>query len=278
MICLCKEDRINLLDPYHPSLSLREQCSLLDINRSSIYYKPRPIDGTTLVLLKLVDEIYTRYPFFGSRQMSNYLRLNGHNIGRSEIRSIYEKLGLQATCPGPHTSKSHPEHKIYPYLLRNAEIIKCDQVWSTDITFLRMNKGFVYLMAIIDWFSRYVLGWGISITLDADFCVEALSRVLCGSKCDIFNTDQGSQFTSKEFTGLLLAKDVKISMDGKGRALDNIFVERLWRSLKYECIYLREWETVREIQQGVEGYFNFYNNERPHQSLGGQTPASIYLN
>lgn len=256
---------------------MREQCLLLDINRSSIYYKPRPIDETTLALLKLVDEIYTRYPFFGSRQMSNYLRLNGHNIGRSKIRSIYEELGLQATCPGPHTSKSHPEHKIYPYLLRNAEIIKCDQVWSTDITFLRMNKGFVYLMAIIDWFSRYVLDWGISITLDADFCIEALSRVLCGGKCDIFNTDQGAQFTSKDFTELLLAKDVKISMDGKGRALDNIFVERLWRSVKYECTYLREWETVREISQGIADYFNFYNNERPHQSLNGQTPATVYL-
>lgn len=277
MICLC-EDRRKLLESDNPSISLRDQCLLLGINRSSYYYEPKPIDEATLAFMRLVDEIYTKHPYFGSRQMSNYLRLNGYDVGRSRIRSIYEQLGLRATCPGPHTSKSHPEHKKYPYLLRDIEIDKCDQVWSTDITFLPMKKGYVYLMAIIDWFSRYVLDWELGITLEADFCVEALSRVLRNGRCDIFNTDQGSQFTSNDFTKLLLDNAIEISMDGKGRALDNIFVERLWRSLKYECIYLHEWETVREIRQGVRRYFNFYNNERPHQSLGGQTPASIYLN
>lgn len=273
---MSREDRLNSLDLEHP-LSLREQCRLLDINRSSIYYKPKPIDKTTLWLLKLVDKIYTQYPFFGSRQMSNYLRLNGYDVERSQIRGIYEKLGLQATCPGPHTSKPHPEHKIYPYLLRNVEVKRCNQVWSTDITFLPLNKGFAYLMAIMDWFSRYVLGWGISTSLDADFCIEALARTLNGGRCEIFNTDQGCQFTSEGFTKLLLDKEIQISMDGKGRALDNIFVERLWRSIKYECIYLREWEAVKELRQAVAEYFDFYNKNRPHQGLNGQTPISVYL-
>lgn len=277
MICLC-EDRRKLLEPDNPSISLRDQCLLLEINRSSYYYEPKHIDEATLALIGLVDKIYTKHPCFGSRQMSNYLRLNGYDVGRSKIRSIYEQLGLQAACPGPHTSKPHPEHKKYPYLLRDIEITKRDQVWSTDITFLPMKNGFVYLMAIIDWFSRYVLDWELDITLEADFCIDALSRVLRNGKCDIFNTDQGSQFTSDGFTKLLLDRAIKISMDGKGRALDNIFVERLWRSLKYECIYLRDWETVREIRQGVFEYFDFYNYERPHQSLGGRTPGSVYLN
>lgn len=277
MIRSCSDCR-GLLEPNHPILSLREQCLLLDINRSSYYYVPKPMDNETLDLLRLVDEIYTKYPFFGSRQMSNYLKLNGCEVGRSKIRSIYEMLGLRAICPGPHTSKPHPEHKKYPYLLRNVPIVKCNHVWSTDITYLRMKKGFVYLVAVIDWFSRYVLDWEIATTLEADFCVVTLARVLNNGVCDIFNTDQGVQFTSHDFIKLLVDHAINISMDGKGRALDNIFVERLWRSLKYECIYLHEWESVREIRQGVAKYFDFYNNERPHQSLNGQTPASVYFN
>jgi putative transposase len=277
VICLSDDSR-ELLVPNHPELSLRKQCELLKINRSSYYYKAKPIDEETLFLMRLVDEIYTEYPFFGSRQMVNYLRLNGHDVGRTKIRSIYEKLGLQAVCPGPHTSKPHPEHKVYPYLLRDVEINKCNQVWSTDITYIRMNKGFVYLAAIIDWYSRYVLDWELGVTLEADFCIEVLSRVLNYGKCDIFNTDQGSQFTCVDFTKLLLDKEIKISMDGKGRALDNVFVERLWRSVKYECIYLKEWETVRDICKGLATYFNFYNHKRPHQGINGKTPASVYLN
>lgn len=271
------KDGRDLLEPNHPNLSLRQQCKLLGVNRSSYYYHPSMPDDETLLLMREVDEIYTRYPFFGSRQMVNYLRLHGKDIGRGSIRHIYELLGLRAICPGPHTSKPHPEHKIYPYLLRGVEINRCNHVWSTDITYLRLNKGFVYLMAIIDWFSRYVLDWELSISLDADFCIETLSRVLVNNRCNIFNTDQGSQFTSDGFTNILLANQIQISMDGKGRALDNVFVERLWRSVKYECVYLREWQTVKEIRQGLCEYFNFYNHERPHQGLHGKTPASIYL-
>lgn len=266
-----------MLEPNHPDLSLRRQCQLLEINRSSYYYQPVPVDEETLELMRIVDEVYTLRPFFGTRQMVSYLRRQGIAVGRTRMRGIYKRLGLQAVCPGPHTSKPHPEHKIYPYLLRGVEIIKKDQVWSTDITYIRLRKGFVYLMAIIDWFSRYVLDWELSISLDADFCIGALARSLSSGKCGIFNTDQGAQFTSKGFTDLLKAHEVKISMDGKGRALDNIFVERLWRSVKYECIYLHELDSVWTAQNKLVEYFNFYNTDRPHQGLGGKTPADIYL-
>jgi putative transposase len=270
-------DRKLLLEPEHKELSIRRQCELLDINRSNIYYVKRVPDEEELKLMRKVDEIYTKYPFFGTRQMVSYLRPRGYDVGRGQMRGIYEELGLRATCPGPHTSKPHPEHKVYPYLLREVAIVNRDQVWSTDITFLRLRKGFVYLTAIIDWFSRYVLDWQLSISLEADFCIETLSRVLKQGLCEIFNTDQGAQFTSQGFTSLLILNGIKISMDGRGRALDNIFVERLWRSLKYECIYLQEWETVKELRQGLVKYFRFYNHERPHQGLGGVTPASVYL-
>lgn len=275
MICFC-EDRRSLLDNDHPLLSIRQQCKILDINRSSIYYEPKTLDATTLALMRIVDEVYTQYPFFGTRQMVSYLNARGQAVGRSKIRSIYERLGLRSLSPGPHISKPHPEHKVYPYLLRDIEITSQNHVWSTDITYIRLKKGFAYLTAIIDWFSRYVLDWELSISLDSDFCVDTLTRVLSTKTCEIFNTDQGSQFTSKEFTELLLTHNIKISMDGKGRALDNIFVERLWRSVKYECIYLHEWESVREVRRGLIDYFNFYNYERPHQSLNGHTPAEIY--
>lgn len=269
-------DRRSLLEPNHAMLSLREQCALLELNRSSYYYRPLPIDEATLALMRVVDEVYTRYPFFGSRQMTSYLRSKGQEVGRTKIRGIYEQLGLQATCPGPHTSQPHPEHKIYPYLLRDLAITHRDHVWSTDITYIRLRQGFVYLVAVIDWYSRYVLDWELSISLEADFCVDVLARVLARGLCDIFNTDQGSQFTSDAFTGLLLSRGVNISMDGKGRALDNIFVERLWRSVKYECIYLQEWESVKSVREGLKTYFQFYNYERPHQGINGRTPAEVY--
>lgn len=276
MIYLSK-DRMQLLEPEHKELSIRQQCALLEINRSNVYYVKKPLEDVVLKLMRVVDEVYTQYPFFGTRQMVNYLRLMGYDVGRTQIRSIYEKLGLRALCPGPHTSKPHPEHKVYPYLLRDVAITAKDQVWSTDITFVPLRKGFVYLMAIIDWFGRYVLDWELSISLEADFCIETLQRLLAGKTCEIFNTDQGSQFTSNGFTNLLTLNGIKISMDGRGRALDNIFVERLWRSVKYECIYLREWETVKEVKQGLIKYFDFYNHKRPHQGLRGVTPASVYL-
>lgn len=209
--------------------------------------------------------------------MAAYLKRQGHEIGRGRVRHLYDVLGIQAIFPGPKTSAPDPQHKKYPYLLRGVEIVKPDHVWSTDITYIRLAKGYVYLMAIIDWFSRYVLDWELSISLEADFCVDALLRTLSQGQCDIFNTDQGAQFTSHAFTGILLSRGIRISMDGKGRALDNVFVERLWRSVKYECVYLQEWDSVREIREGLKDYFQFYNNERPHQGLSFRTPREIYF-
>jgi putative transposase len=257
-------------------LSLRRQCELLGINRSSLHYTPVKDDDYTLLLMRLIDEEYTRHPFYGTRRMVHYLRKLGHTINRKRIQNLYGVMGLEAIHPGPNLSKAVAQHLKYPYLLRGVAINRCDQVWSTDLTYVRLGQGFVYLMAVIDWYSRYVLDWELSISLEADFCIETLRRVLKCGKCDIFNTDQGSQFTSEGFTGLLLANDVKISMDGKGRALDNIFVERLWRSVKYESVYLNQWETVQDARTGLNDYFEFYNNERPHQSLNYKTPAEVY--
>lgn len=270
------------MEPAHPILSVRDQCRLLKINRSSIYYKPienNNIAHEKLQLLNLVDETYTQHSFMGTRMMASYLQLQGHDsIRRHHTRWAYENLGLRACVPGPHTSQPHPEHKIYPYLLRGLDITYPNQVWSTDLTYIRLNKGFVYLMAIIDWCSRYVLDWELSITMEADFCIETLKRVLATGSCHIFNTDQGSQFTSKGFTGVLKDHNIKISMDGRGRALDNIFVERLWRSVKYECVYIKEWNTVRDATAGLRDYFEFYNHERPHSGIAGKTPFSVHFN
>jgi putative transposase len=269
-----------MIDPSYPHLSIRQQCQLLSLNRSSLYYAPKieQLRPEQLDLLKLVDETYTRYPFFGTRQTVNYLKNKGYEtLTRYQVRWAYERLGLRSLAPGPHTSKPHPEHKIYPYLLRNLKIKAPNQVWSTDITYIRLRKGFVYLMAVIDWFSRFVLDWELSISLEADFCIETLQRLLENDRCEIFNTDQGAQFTSKGFTSLLEENGIKISMDGKGRALDNIFVERLWRSVKYECVYLMDWETVGDAKSDLADYFQFYNHERPHQALSGNTPSSIHF-
>jgi putative transposase len=262
----------------HSLLSVRRQCEILGLNRSNLYYirKPDVIEDEQLALMKLADEIYTKYPFFGTRQMSDYITLHHYPVKRHQIRWVYEKLGLQSTAPGPHTSKPHPKHEIYPYLLKGMEITKPFQVWSTDITYLRLQRGFAYLVAIIDWYSRFVLDWQISTNMEADFCIETLSRALAKNTCSIFNTDQGAQFTSNGFTGLLKKYGIQISMDGKGRALDNVFVERLWRSVKYECIYLREWESVTAVRGAINEYFQFYNYERPHQSLDGLTPAMVH--
>jgi putative transposase len=262
----------------NPLLSVRQQCNILRINRSSLYYTPRAnkLNDEQLKLLRRVDEIYTKYPFFGTRQMSAYISLHYHLCKRYEIRWAYEQLSLRSIAPGPSTSKPHPAHKIYPYLLKDVEIVRPCQVFSTDITYIRLRRGFVYLMAIIDWYSRFVLDWQLSINLESDFCVETLERVLTKTSCDIFNTDQGAQFTSKGFTDLLALNGIRISMDGKGRALDNIFVERLWRSVKYECVYLQEWESVTEVKASIKAYFEFYNDERPHQSLGGLTPGMVH--
>jgi len=256
--------------------SLRQQCQLLALNRSTLYYKPKGESQENLMLMRLLDEQYTRTPFYGVLKMTQHLRTMGYSVNEKRVRRLLRKMGLHAVYPAPKLSQRHPEHAIYPYLLRDMKIEQCNQVWSTDITYIRLNSGFVYLMAVIDWYSRYVLNWSLSTTLDADFCVEAVGEILRPDCCEIFNTDQGVQFTTPRFTQPLLDNGIRVSMDGRGRALDNIFVERLWRTVKYELIYLREYSTVNEVYSGLKEYFQFYNHERFHQSLNYATPAKVY--
>jgi putative transposase len=234
-------------------------------------------DALTLVLLSAIDAEYTRHPFFGSRRMVVFLFGLGHSVNRKRVQRLMRFLGLAGMAPGPNTSRPHPEHKIYPYLLRGVAVIRPNQVWSTDITYIRLERGFVYLTAVIDWYSRKVLTWQVSNTLDGSFCIECLERALrrFGTP-EIFNTDQGCQYTSDQFTGVLKAHGIAISMDGRGRALDNIFVERLWRTVKYEDIYLKGYVTVPELMLGLTEYFEFYNTERMHQSLSNSTPVEVY--
>lgn len=228
--------------------------------------------------MRLLDEKYTTAPFLGSRRMAVWLREIGHTVNRKRVQRLMQKMGLEAIYPGPKLSQAHPEHRIYPYLLRGVVVERRNQVWSTDITYIRVTGGFLYLTAIMDWYSRFVLTWELSNTLDASFCVVALERALSRyGYPEIFNTDQGSQFTSADFTGVLLDHRIRISMDGRGRALDNIFVERLWRSVKYEEVYLRDYTTGLDAYSGLDRYFSFYNDQRHHQSLGYLTPKAVYL-
>lgn len=265
-----------LIDSQDKELSIRRQCELLALNRSSLYYRPTGESDLNLQLMNMLDEQYTRTPFYGVCKMTEYLRQSGHQVNEKRVRRLLRKMGLEAVYPKPNLSKPNPEHKIYPYLLRGLTIDRVNQVWSTDITYIRLKKGFVYLMAIIDWYSRYVLGWSISTTLEASFCIDELAEQLEKSQPEIFNTDQGSQFTTPRFTDLLIEKNIKVSMDGRGRALDNIFVERLWRSVKYEKVYLCDFESVHDAYTGLKEYFEFYNNERFHQSLNYRTPAEVH--
>jgi len=230
------------------------------------------------MLMHELDRQYTETPFYGVLKMTEHLRTLGHWVNPKRVRRLLRQMGLEAVYPKPKLSEANPEHKIFPYLLRNVPIERSNQVWSTDITYIRMKQGFVYLMAIIDWYSRYVLNWALSITLEADFCIDALNEALDLSQCEIFNTDQGSQFTTQRFTKPLLERGIQVSMDGRGRALDNIFVERLWRSVKYEKVYLNDFETVKEVHLGLKDYFDFYNHRRLHQSLDYRTPAEVYRN
>ena len=259
------------------AFSLRRQCELLGLNRSGLYYRPTVESDENLALMRLLDEQYTRTPCYGVLRMAAYLRSLGHEVNPKRVRRLLRTMGLEAVYQKPGTSQPNPEHKIYPYLLRGLPIDRCDQVWSSDITYVRLSRGFVYLMAVIDWYSRYVLGWALSNTLDADFCIEAVGEILEERQCEIFNMDQGSQFTTPRFTQPLLDKGVRVSMDGRGRALDNIFVERLWRTVKYEYVYLQDIQTVAEARSGLREFFDFYNNERFHQSLDYRTPAQVYL-
>ncbi len=244
--------------------------------RSSLYYRARGEDGTNDQLMRLIDEQFTRTPFYGSRRMTVWLAGQGFQVNRKRVSRLMKLMGIEAIYPKKRLSVPDIGARKYPYLLRDVAITRPDQVWGADITYVRMRQGFIYLVAIMDWFSRYVVAWRVSITMDVDFCVEALTRALGTGKPEIFNTDQGSQFTSRSFTGALEAEGVTISMDGRGRVYDNIFVERLWRSIKYEEVYLRYYETVREAVSSLGTYFSFYNQERPHQALGYQTPYQLY--
>ncbi len=266
---------VGILEP----LALSRQCELAGVARSTVY-APRPApkpDEQELTLLALIDAEYTRRPFYGSRKMKVYLRGMGHRINRKRVQRLMSVLGLAGMAPGPNASSPHPEHKVYPYLLRDVKVTRPNQVWSTDITYIRLARGFVYLVTIIDWYSRKVLAWRLSNTMDTGFCLDCLEQALqaYGSP-EIFNTDQGSQFTSVNFTGRLAAAGIKISMDGRGRALDNIFVERLWRSVKHEDVYLKGYAALPELLLGLTEYFVFYNTERTHQSLDYSTPDEVY--
>jgi len=261
------------------AVPVARQCVLAGVSRATIYakQKTKPVNAGDLLFSHLIDEEYTRHPFYGSRKMVAFLKAAGHNVNRKRIQGLMRKMGLVGIAPGPNTSRPHPEHKVYPYLLRGVSVIRPDQVWSTDITYIRLARGFAYLVAIIDWYSRRVLSWRISNSLDAVFCVDCLEEALRShGKPEIFNSDQGSQFTSEAFTGVLKREDIFISMDGRGRVFDNIFVERLWRSVKHEDVYLKGYASMEELQHGLTEYFAFYNGERPHQSLGQKTPDLVY--
>lgn len=257
-------------------MSTRKQCELLGVNRSVYYYIPVPIDEETVTVMNILDEEYTKRPFYGVRRMLDVLEKRGYDIGKDRVRSLLREMGLMAIYPKKYTSISNKEHKKYPYLLNDLAITGRDQVWAADITYVRLSRGYAYLVAIMDLYSRYVLSWRLSNALDADFCVEALGEALKYGKPVIFNSDQGSQFTSESFTGCLIRNMVSISMDSCGRAYDNIFVERLWRTVKYEDIYIKGYETIFQAKDGLGKYFHFYNTERPHQALGYKTPWEVY--
>ena len=265
-----------MIDPGHPSLSVVCQCKLLDISRSGLYYKPIGVSEEDLTLMKLIDRQYLVTPFYGARRMAVWLRNRGYRVNRKRVRRLMRTMGLKAIYRRPRTSTPAPGHKVYLYLLSGMEITRPNQVWAADITYIPMTRGFLYLVAIMDWYSRYVLSWRLSNTLDAGFCIEALEEALRKGRPDIFNTDQGSQFTSEAFTGLLESQGVKISMDGKGGYSDNLFIERLWRTVKYEEVYLKAYQNGRDARVGIGYYFRFYNAERPHQALGYLTPAEVF--
>jgi putative transposase len=272
-------EKVACVDGKDPRLSIVRQCELLRLPRSS-YYRPRlPCfeSAENLDIMRRIDEEFLRHSFYGSRKIRDYLNREGFHVNRKRVQRLMRLMGLESVAPKPNTSKRRKEHKVYPYLLRNLSITAPDQVWCSDITYIRMPHGFVYLTAIMDWASRYVLSWEISVTMNDDFCVNALKSALRRHQApEIFNTDQGAQYTGAAFTGTLKEKGIKISMDGKGRCMDNIFIERLWRSVKYEKIFLEEFDTVPKLLAGLKEYFEFYNFERPHQSFSGKTPAEIY--
>jgi putative transposase len=271
------ETKRQLIEEEHPQLSVRRQCALLGLARSSLYYRPQAESADNVQLMRLLDEQYTATPFYGVRRMTAWLRSQGYPVNHKRVARLIQQMGIAAIYAKPKLSQATAGHTIYPYLLRGVKVARVHHVWSTDITYIRLHQGFIYLVAVMDWFSRYVLSWALSVTLDGEFCREALLHALRqGVRPEIFNTDQGVQFTSSDFTGLLKHAGIQISMDGRGRALDNVFVERLWRTVKYEEVYLKDYTTVREARQGLGAYFTFYNHKRLHQALGYQTPAAVY--
>jgi len=270
------ERRRAVVDRQHPSLSVVRQCKLLGISRSGLYYQPAGISQEDLTLMKLIDRQYLATPFYGARRMAAWLRNQGYQINRKRVRRLMRIMGLKAIYRRPRTSKPAPGHKVYPYLLSGMEITRPNQVWAADITYIPMARGFLYLVVIMDWYSRYVLSWRLSNTLDVGFCVDALEEALRKGRPDIFNTDQGAQFTGESFTRLLQQHEVRISMDGKRRYSDNLFIERLWRTVKYEEVYLKAYQDGRDARAGIGDYFRFYNAERPHQALGYMTPAEVF--
>jgi putative transposase len=266
------------VEPGHAELSIRRQCELLGLNRSSYYYELAVESPENLHLMRLIDEQYLQTPFFGSRQMATWLGRRLHApVNRKRTQRLMRIMRIEALYPRQRTTHRNLEHRVFPYLLRDLAITRKDQVWSTDITYIPLRDGFMYLVAVLDWHTRYVLSWRLSNSLEGDFCIAALEDSLAISTPEIFNTDQGCQFTSRKFTSVLERHQIAISMDGRGRALDNVFVERLWRTLKYENIYLNDYESVQHLRAGLRKYFKFYCHERPHSSLGKRTPAEMYL-
>jgi putative transposase len=265
-----------MIDKEH-ELPITKQCKILELSRSSIYYVPAPVSDKDKELMRLIDEIHLEEPYLGSRGMKNALKIRGYNTGRIHVRTLGRKMGIEAICKKPHLSKPHPEHKIYPYLLRGLDITEANTVWCSDITYIPMARGFCYLVAIMDWASRKVLSWRLSNTLDASFCVEALEEALMKyGKPDIFNTDQGSQFTSDAFTDILINHGIRISMDGQGRWMDNVFIERLWKTVKYQEVYLKAYESISHARKELTKFFERYNMWRPHQGLDDWTPDDVY--
>jgi putative transposase len=264
------------LEPDHPTISLRRQCDLLGLPRSTAYYAPIPESAENLSLMRQIDAVYLENPSYGSRSIATMLANGGWRVNRKRVQRLMRLMGIAGVTPKRNTSKPSPGHRIFAYLLRNVVITHPDQVWSTDITYVPLQSGFVYLTAVMDWYSRYVLSWKLSNRLEGSFCVEALDEALAHGKPEVFNTDQGSQFTSAVFVNRLLDRSIAVSMDGRGRALDNVFIERLWKSVKYQEIYLREYETVADVEEGLKLYFEKYNHERPHQALDNLTPAKVY--
>ena len=270
------EQRRSWINPQHQRLSIRRQCQLLGLAAASYYYRAEPESAQNLRYMRWLDEEYTRYPFYGVRKMTFGLQQQGQAVGPKRVRRLLRTMGLMAVYAKPRLSLNPLAHRRFPYLLKGVAMVRPNQVWSTDITYIRLRGGFVYLAAVLDWYSRYVLAWELSISLEADFCVAVLERALTGQRPEIFNTDQGVQFTSAQFQAPLLAAQVRLSMDGRGRAFDNIFVERLWRSVKYEEVYLKDYRNVAEARHGLNQYFSFYNEQRIHQALDYRTPQNAH--